>query len=254
MNINNIISDLSLVSGETRRMTCPSCNTKNTFTVTNNMGSIVWNCYKASCSLSGGTRTSMTADDIRKSLGFVAEETHVASFIKPDWFVRDHSKIQNFCTEWKLQPQDLGLLYDVREHRVVFPVVHGGAMVDATGRSLGKRLPKWKRYGKSHLPYVSGRGRTAVVVEDCISAAVVGDSDGYVGVAVLGTSLSTGHKKYLSQFSTTIIALDPDALPKTLQFAKELRTHVDTVKVLRLTDDLKYQEPADMANLLTLGE
>jgi hypothetical protein len=104
------------------------------------------------------------------------------------------------------------------------------------------------------LPYVSGHGRTAVVVEDCISAAVVGDSDGYVGVAVLGTSLSTGHKKYLSQFSTAIIALDPDALPKTLQFAKELRTHVDTVKVLRLTDDLKYQEPADMANLLTLGE
>ena len=254
MNINNIISDLSLVSGETRRMTCPSCNTKNTFTVTNNMGSIVWNCYKASCSLSGGTRTSMTADDIRKSLGFVAEETHVASFIKPDWFVRDYKKIASFCNEWELNAQDLGLLYDVKEHRVVFPVVHGGVTVDATGRSLGKRIPKWKRYGKSYLPYVSGRGKTAVVVEDCISAAVVGDSDGCVGVAVLGTSLSTGHKEYLSQFSTAIIALDPDALPKTLQFAKELRSYVDTVKVLRLTDDLKYQEPSDMANLLTLGE
>jgi ribosomal protein L37AE/L43A len=254
MNINNIISDLSLVSGETRRMTCPSCNTKNTFTVTNNMGSIVWNCYKASCSMSGGTNVSMTADDIRKSLGFVAEETHVASFIKPDWFVRDYKKIASFCNEWELNAQDLGLLYDVKEHRVVFPVVHGGVTVDATGRSLGKRIPKWKRYGKSYLPYVSGRGKTAVVVEDCISAAVVGDSDGCVGVAVLGTSLSTGHKEYLSQFSTAIIALDPDALPKTLQFAKELRSYVDTVKVLRLTDDLKYQEPSDMANLLTLGE
>ena len=97
-------------------------------------------------------------------------------------------------------------------------------------------------------------GKTAVVVEDCVSAAVVGDSDGCVGVAVLGTSLSTGHKEYLSQFSTAIIALDPDALPKTLQFAKELRGYVDTVKVLRLTDDLKYQLPSDMANLLTLGE
>ena len=254
MNINNIISDLSLVSGETRRMTCPSCNTKNTFTVTNNMGSIVWNCYKASCSLSGGTRTSMTADDIRKSLGSVAEETHVASFIKPDWFVRDYKKIASFCNEWELNAQDLGLLYDVKEHRVVFPVVHGGVTVDATGRSLGKRIPKWKRYGKSYLPYVSGRGKTAVVVEDCISAAVVGDGDVCVGVAVLGTSLSIGHKEYLSQFSTAIIALDPDALPKTLQFAKELRGYVDTVKVLRLTDDLKYREPTDMANLSTLGE
>ena len=254
MNINNIISDLSLVNGETKRMTCPSCNTKNTFTITNNMGSIVWNCYKASCSMSGGTRTSLTADDIRKSIGPVAEETHVLTFSKPDWFVRDYQKIESFCEEWQLDAQHLGLLYDVKEHRVVFPVVHGGVTVDATGRSLGKRIPKWKRYGKSYLPYVSGCGKTAVVVEDCISAAVVGDSDGCVGVAVLGTSLSNAHKEYLSQFSTAVIALDPDALPKTLQFAKELRGYVDNVKVLRLTDDLKYQEPTDIHNLLTLGD
>ena len=80
MNIHDIISDLSLVNGETKRMTCPVCNTKNTFTVTNNMGSIMWNCYKASCTVSGGTRTTLSADDIRKSLGSVAEETHTATF------------------------------------------------------------------------------------------------------------------------------------------------------------------------------
>ena len=253
MNINNIISDLSLVNGETRRMTCPSCNSKNTFTVTNNMGSIVWNCYKASCSISGGTRTTLTAEDIRKSLGFVAEETHTTTFIRPEWFVRDYSKLSGFCDKWELDAQQLGLMYDVKEHRVVFPVVHNGVTVDATGRSLGNRIPKWKRYGKSVLPYSFGRGRTAVVVEDCISAAVVG-SGVCVGVAVLGTSLSNGHKEYLSQFSTAIIALDPDALPKTLQFAKELRGYVDTVKVLRLTDDIKYRMPTDMANLSSLGE
>ena len=253
MNINNIISDLSLVNGETRRMTCPSCNSKNTFTVTNNMGSIVWNCYKASCSVSGGTRTTLTAEDIRKSLGHVAEETHTTTFNRPEWFVRDYSKLSGFCDKWELDAQQLGLMYDVKEHRVVFPVVHNGVTVDATGRSLGNRIPKWKRYGKSVLPYSFGRGRTAVVVEDCISAAVVG-SGVCVGVAVLGTSLSNGHKEYLSQFSTAIIALDPDALPKTLQFAKELRGYVDTVKVLRLTDDIKYRMPTDMANLSSLGE
>jgi len=204
--------------------------------------------------MSGGTRTSLTADDIRKSIRPVAEETHVETFVRPEWFVRDYQKIASFCNEWQLDAQDLGLLYDVKEHRVVFPVIHNGVTVDATGRSLGKRLPKWKRYGKNYLPYVSGRGKTAVVVEDCISAAVVGDSDGCVGVAVLGTSLSNAHKEYLSQFSTAVIALDPDALPKTLQFAKELRGYVDNVKVLRLTDDLKYQEPTDIHNLLTLGD
>jgi len=81
-----------------------------------------------------------------------------------------------------------------------------------------------------------------------VSAAVVG-SDVYVGVAVLGTSLSESHKRYLSQFSAAIIALDPDALPKTLQFAKELRGYVDSVRVMKLTDDLKYRNPTDLENL-----
>ncbi len=254
MNIQDIISDLSLANGESRRMTCPSCKTKNTFTITNNMGSIVWNCYKASCPISGGTRTTLTAADIRKSLGSVAEETHVSTFSKPEWLVRDYKKLTGFCDEWELDPQDLGLLYDVKEDRVVFPVIHGGTTVDATGRSLGKRLPKWKRYGNSHLPYTHGRGKTAVVVEDCISAAVIGDGGVYVGVAVLGTSLSDGHKRYLSQFSTVIIALDPDALQKTLLFAREMRTYVDTVKVMYLRDDLKYRNPTDLHNLTTLGD
>ena len=140
------------------------------------------------------------------------------------------------------------MLLDVKENRVVFPIVHNGVIVDATGRSLGKRLPKWKRYGKSNLPYTFGCGKVAVVVEDCVSATLVGD-DVLVGVAVLGTSLSESHKEYLSQFSTTIIALDPDALPKTLSFAKELRGHVDNVKVLKLKDDLKYLNKEDIDKL-----
>ncbi len=254
MNMNDLIHELGLVNGETKRMTCPSCNTKNTFTITNNMGKIIWNCYKAGCSASGGTRTQLTAEDIRKSLGSVAEETHVATFSKPDWFVRDDVKIKDYCIEWGLNPQDLGLLYDVKEHRVVFPVVHSGVTVDATGRSLGNRIPKWKRYGKSDLPYAHGHGTTAVVVEDCVSAAIVGDGGVYVGVAVLGTSLSNGHKRYLSQFSTAIIALDPDAVPKTLQFARELRQYVTNVKILYLQDDLKYKNPTDFENLTTLGD
>ena len=77
-------------------------------------------------------------------------------------------------------------------------------------------------------------------------------SDVYVGVAVLGTSLLDSHKKFLSQFSTTIIALDPDALPKTISFAKELRSHVRDVKILKLKDDLKYRNETDINNLYKL--
>ena len=99
------------------------------------------------------------------------------------------------------------------------------------------------------MPFIHGRGNVAVVVEDCVSAVVVGEYDSFVGVAILGTSLSESHKGYLSQFSTAVMALDPDALPKTLQYANELRGHVRNVKVLRLNDDIKYRNPVDVQKM-----
>ena len=148
--------------------------------------------------------------------------------------------------EWELH-------YDVKDNRAVFPIKDNGYIVDAVGRSLRNSLPKWKKYGNSGLPYSFGCGKVAVIVEDCVSACVVGRGE-FVGVAVLGTSLVESHKKYLSQFSTVVVALDPDALPKTIAFSKELRGHVDEVKVLRLTDDLKYQNKVDMENLARIGD
>lgn len=253
MNLQSLLDSLTLSAGETKRMNCPVCGGQKTFTVTNNMGSLVWNCYKASCNVSGGKRVQLSASDIRNNLGSIARETEAVAFEKPEWIVKDNKAIAAYCKQWQLDANALGLLYDVKESRVVFPVMQGRVMVDATGRSLTHRLPKWKRYGKGSLPYTCGSGKTAVVVEDCVSAAVIGD-DTYTGVAILGTSLSDAHKKYLSQYSTAVVALDPDALPKTLQFAKELRGYVNDVKVLRLNDDLKYRNPADLHNLSTLGD
>ena len=162
-----------------------------------------------------------------------------------------HKEVTRFSEEYGLNYEEIALYYDVKENRVVFPVKKDGLIVDAVGRSVGFRLPKWKRYGNSDLPFSYGCGKVAVVVEDCVSASVVGNGV-YVGVAVLGTSLSDSHKRYLSQFSTAIIALDPDAMPKTLAFAKELRGYVNDVKVLRLKDDLKYGEDEDLNNLYKL--
>ena len=159
MSVYNIINDITLTNGDTKRMDCPECGGRKTFTITNNMGSLVWNCYKAGCHVSGGKRVHLTAEDIRKSLGSVAEETHSITFDKPEWIVKDDDAVAEFCDEWKLDPKVLGLLYDVKEHRVVFPIMQGNAMIDATGRSLGKRIPKWKRYGKAAY-YVCGHGTT----------------------------------------------------------------------------------------------
>jgi hypothetical protein len=248
-NIYNIVSDMDIPNGTTKRMNCPNCNGYKTFTVTNNMGSLVWNCYKVSCGIKGGDRVHLSVEDIRA--GFAGAEKFAAdTFELPNYIVpsRNELYMNRFCATWGLDIDELGLLYDVKESRVVFPVKHDGKIVDATGRALGNRLPKWKRYGKSGLPYSYGCGKVAVVVEDCVSASVVGYGS-FVGVALLGTSLQDSHKGYLAQFSTAIIALDPDALPKTMVMAKELRGHVNDVRVLRLKDDLKYRNPEDMEKL-----
>mgnify|MGYP001170697796 FL=1 len=251
-NIYNIVSDMNVPVGSTIRTKCPSCG-QRTFTVTNNMGSLVWNCFRMSCDLKGGTRVRMTVDDIRTQLSD-AERFAGAEFDVPEYLVpANHDVITWASDTYGLDAAELGLLYDVREHRAVFPIMHEGKIVDATGRALNKRLPKWRRYGKSGLPYAHGCGKVAVVVEDCVSAAVVGGGN-FVGIAVLGTSLSDAHKKFLTQFSTAVIALDPDAVRKTLLMAKELRGHVDDVRVLYLTDDLKYRNPTDMTNLADIGD
>ena len=248
MNIYTYINDLHLSVGENRRMNCPSCNGYKTFSITNNMGNLLWNCYKASCTLSGSKRIHLSVDDIKSSFSEAKQQQD--EFSMPEYVVyhMDRPEVKRFAYDYGIDYNRIPLYYDIKEKRVVFPIKNNGLIVDAVGRATTFRLPKWKRYGKNNLPFTYGCGMVAVVVEDCISASVVG-SDVFVGVAVLGTSLSESHKEYLSQFSTAIIALDPDAMPKTLAFAKELRGHVNDVRVLKLKDDLKYKNEEDFDNL-----
>ena len=238
INIREYVIDLDVSNEETKRLNCPVCNGYKTFTVTNNMGSLLWNCYKVSCSISGNSKVRLSIEDIKSTI----------KKKKDDVPHRDRWETLTFCTKWSIDADEVNLHYDVKEKRVVFPVMHKGTILDAVGRSITKRIPKWKRYGNSDLPFTHGCGKVAVVVEDCISASVIG-SNVYVGVAVLGTSLSEAHKKYMAQFSTAIVALDPDALPKTLAFAKELKAYVKDVRVLKLEDDLKYLKNDDIDNL-----
>ena len=252
MSIQDFIKQHEPLDNTSSRLNCPECGGRNTFTITKEHGKLLWNCYKANCSTKGSSRVHLTVDEIR-AIQKKQENTNDSRYEMPDYIVSHgyRREVMHFCELWELEVDELDLYYDVKESRVVFPIKKDGRIVDATGRSVYNKLPKWKRYGDSDLPYSFGCGSVAVVVEDCISAVVVG-SDVYVGVAVLGTSLADSHKRFLSQFSTAIIALDPDALPKTLSFAKELRTYVSDVKILKLKDDIKYRVKEDEDNLKLL--
>ena len=184
MSIYTYINDIHLSVGENRRMNCPSCNGYKTFSITNNMGTLLWNCYKASCNLSGSKRIHLSVDDIKSSLQLVKQLEE--EFTMPEYVVyhNDRPEIKNFALEYGIDFERIPLYYDIKEKRIVFPIKYNGVIVDAIGRSTTFRLPKWKRYGKNNLPFSFGCGSVAVVVEDCISASVVGN-DVFVGVAVL---------------------------------------------------------------------
>ena len=246
MNINNIIEDIQLSVGETKRMNCPNCNGYKTFTVTNNAGAILWNCYKVTCNIKGKSRVRLTVDDIRNTNKVVQER----KFVLPEYIIPMEKK---HLPKYFYDIDTSNILHDVKENRVVFPIRHDGELVDAIGKAE-KRLPKWKRYGKSNMPYVSWSSLTqpCVLVEDCFSACVA-QQYGVTGVAILGTSLTETHKQFLSnRMSRVIVALDPDALQRNLQIAKELRSYIIEVKVLRLTDDLKYRKTIDINKLQEL--
>ena len=78
---------------------------------------------------------------------------------------------------------------------------------------------------------------------------MAGNVNGFVGVALLGTTLLEQHKQILSQFSTVLVALDPDALTKAVKMKKD----ISNSKLLRLNNDLKYQRKDDINMMKRLG-
>ena len=68
---------------------------------------------------------------------------------------------------------------------------------------------------------------------------------------MLGTSLTDAHKECLSDNANYVmVALDPDALRKTLVMRKEIESWCDIpTRAIRLRDDVKYQDPEDIEQI-----
>ena len=268
MNILSYVEDLDLSDGQKHRGKCPECGRHNTFTATNNLGKLLWNCYANSCRLSGIMTVNMSIEEIKNKMeqqqrlriGIdnppnlnVAEPTPI--FKLPDSVVKSKEYeplIYKFCEDYGIDEVALGLLYDVKEDRIVFPMFHNNKMVDAIGRAVESSIvPKWLRYGNYSNGFIRGHCLIAVVVEDCISASVV-ESIGLTGIAILGTSLTSEHIEGLRKFNKVIVALDPDAAAKTIEYTKLLKGNGINAFALKLLDDIKYRKKEDIQYLLKL--
>jgi hypothetical protein len=146
-------------------------------------------------------------------------------------------------------------MYDLVQQRVVFPIRHKGRIIDAVGRAVGiRQQPKWYRYTGKAGYYTCGTGSTALIVEDVVSAIVaVQEVPNITAIAILGTSLTPKHMEKISEYDNIIIALDPDAVYKTIEYRREIElwTGINTT-AMNVSDDIKYRRPEDITELKRL--
>ena len=252
MDVIRYINSLDLQLDERHRGNCPRCNGRNTFTVTKKVGTLLYNCYKADCKLGGVTGQRVSLRDIQNR-----NKESDKIFTMPDYVtpvVDSNKNSPTFCkfsARYGLNLNEINLYYDIKEHRIVFPILHNYNIVDAAGRAVNSIVrPKWKRYGSSGYGCKMGEGNIAVVVEDCISAAVVSTTfNNCVGFALLGTNFMTSYYQQLHDIDAIIIALDPDASNKSIAMKREISTHIPAaagIFTFKLEDDLKYRKKHDI--------
>ena len=115
-NIFSIVSDLNIRDGETKSMDCPSCYGVKTFTATNNMGKLMWNCYKAGCDLSGGARVRLSVDDIRNSLAPHVQRQQKEEFVLPEFIVSHSNEVKPFRDQYGLDEDEVEVITWLKEN------------------------------------------------------------------------------------------------------------------------------------------
>ena len=259
-NIRDFINSLTLNDGDRHRCNCPECGGKNTFTAANIFGEIKFNCFKLGCNVGGIYDTDMTAAEIFLRMSeqqFQRAYTNIKkekeSMEIPPYIVSpkaQHTKHQRFVRRWGLAIADT--MYDVKDERVVFPIKHKGRIIDAVGRAVGKKQhPKWYRYTGEADYYMHGNGKILLIVEDVLSAIIATQEVPYItAMAILGTSLSPKHMEKIGEYDKIIIALDPDAIGKTVEYRREIELWTgNKVIAMNLIDDIKYKMDEDIEKL-----
>ena len=239
-----VLENLILKENSTKRLDCPFCLGKNTFTITNLDGDVLWNCYKASCLSKGTKKGSPSIDSIRNRLNRIPNQlqqrlkNEIPDILSDPLFHPDVVDWleKNNCLE-QLKEKKVKIKYSPKEKRILFfyPGDSG-----ALGRTLIPKLkPKWKAFGDTSGLFITGFGDTVVLVEDCASAVSVSRLPGVIGIALSGTNISSKQKHLLTSYNTIKIALDKDASISAISLLGIIKPFCNGTVVL-LDTDLKY--------------
>ena len=243
--------NFDIVEGTSQRLDCPECGGSNTLSVSKLNGKVAYMCHRATCDLRGYVDGQFTVDDL------IARDHKPKPKTIPDFVsVWNHCNAVGWlyrfgCAEW-MKHNDHLIRYDPKQDRVVFLIEHSGTIIDAVGAYLGNQMgvAKWYRYGNSGEPFVAkyrAADRTCVVVEDAASACSV-SRIGFDGVALLGVNVTKQAMITIGKYDKAIIALDRDALARTIQATKELGQVCDT-EIMVLDKDLKYYSRTELEQM-----
>tara|TARA_Y100000004_G_scaffold132586_1_gene149714 strand:- start:154 stop:936 length:783 start_codon:yes stop_codon:yes gene_type:complete len=244
--LQNFLKNLNLTTNEATRIDCPICFNKKTFSALNTGNEVIYNCFHADCNIKGRTRNELS----KKLFAEVEKQKEPEVFYyRNHWEERNTNKeYLNYVRQYNLEEHFNIMRYDRHTHRAVFLVNKEDKLIDAVGRALYKnKKPKWYRYGNSGYPFVAGKGDTAIIVEDVVSALVL--CKYCVGIALLGTNLLQTHIDVLKKYKKVGIALDKDASKKAVKLVDDLSLNLNT-KFLLLEEDIKEMIDEDIKKLV----
>ena len=244
--VKKYVGNLHIVSYGRFRGDCPVCYRHNTFSVTDTGFERLYYCFHADCHTKGSTGVQLTKENSKVAFKErFTKQTSDTEFVIPDTFVSLSRSKEAEAYVKRVGSYDAYLngladiRYDFQQERVVYLVKHNNKIVDATGRSLNERKPKWRRYGNSRYPFICGNGSIGVLVEDCPSSCSI--SDVCTGIGLMGTTLLDEHVDVIKKFKKVFVALDKDATSKAYMIVRKLRNYVPT-KLIVLNKDLKDME------------
>lgn len=225
------VKQLRLSEGEHRTIDCPFCGGHKKFTVSRLLdGTILWNCFKASCGTKGrysGNRSIQAAKNYVSGNLHQERKTRYAPIPQITTNPANYpAAIEYLQTVNSLSAMENGLIkirYAPKQHRVLF---YNQDQTGAVGRLIEGDGPKWMSYGDVSTGIHVGKGKTAALVEDAASACSIARLDEITGVAILGTNLTNTIINALHTYTKVYMILDNDASRKAVSEIKKIRGDV----------------------------
>lgn len=245
---------------ETVYRDCPVCNGRNKFSVTRTREGVLWNCFKASCSVRGFSPLAGELLKPNRKPNKLRPYRGSLRLLEPEHEQFFRERFPGLCTE------QLELLrWAPEDDRWAFPILdprgycRGWTLRAYDGRDP-KSLTRMHADGPSqswHEPGWIARNsdwaHKVVLVEDQMSAMVCA-SAGMSACALLGTQLNNDKVREIAMQRPreVLLALDADATEEAFRLARRWGLAFERIRVVVLKRDLKEEQAEDIREVLGL--